>query len=233
MPSEEISVFVVDCPKCRMPVAAKQSGVAERTGYVDETMSDRFGERLYVGKCPRCSTLLAGESNQTDFADVTAEYDDWSPITRVYPEPPRRFSSSDIPSTVTESLREAELSLRADANTAACVMMGRALEALCRDKLTGEKKEALLSGRRIMLGEGIRHLLDAGVIDQRLFDWSQELQAFRNIAAHPDDALITREDAKDLQSFVFAIVEYIYDLSERFEEFRARNKKRMKRRTKP
>lgn len=83
-----------------------------------------------------------------------------------------------------------------------------------------------------MLGEGIKHLLEAGVIDQRLFDWSQELQAFRSIAAHPDDALIAREDAKDLQSFVFAIVEYVYDLSERFEDFRARNEKRKKRQKK-
>ena len=52
------------------------------------------------------------------------------------------------------------------------------------------------------------------------------MQAFRNIAAHPDDTVITREDAEDLQSFVYAIIEYIYDLTERYEEFLERSGKK-------
>jgi len=42
------------------------------------------------------------------------------------------------------------------------------------------------------------------------------------------DATITREDAEDLQAFVYAIIEYIYDLADRYEEFRARQEKRAK-----
>jgi uncharacterized protein YutE (UPF0331/DUF86 family) len=53
-----------------------------------------------------------------------------------------------------------------------------------------------------MLGEGLRKLKEKGLIDQRLLDWSQELHAFRNIAAHPTDITISREEADDLRSFV-------------------------------
>jgi hypothetical protein len=56
-----------------------------------------------------------------------------------------------------------------------------------------------------LLGQGIRALREQNVIDGRLFDWSQQLQAFRNLAAHPEDIAISREDAEDLQTFVYAI----------------------------
>jgi len=55
-----------------------------------------------------------------------------------------------------------------------------------------------------------------------LYDWSQQLQAFRNLAAHPEDISISRNDAEDLQIFVNAIVEYVYDLTDRYQEFKAR-----------
>ena len=73
-----------------------------------------------------------------------------------------------------------------------------------------------------MLGEGLRLLKDGGHIDERLFDWSQHLHAFRNTAAHPDDGVITRNDAEDLQAFTYAIIEYIYDLADRYDQFKER-----------
>ena len=39
---------------------------------------------------------------------------------------------------------------------------------------------------------------------------------------------ITREDAEDLQAFVYAITEYIYDLADRYEEFKERQARRTK-----
>jgi hypothetical protein len=113
-------------------------------------------------------------------------------------------------------------------------MFGRALEALCRDVLfTREEKKAIRDGtskKRLMLAEGIKQLREKNHIDSRLFDWSQHLHAFRNLAAHSDGdgASITREDAEDLQAFVYAIIEYIYDLADRYEEFKERQEKRAK-----
>ena len=81
-----------------------------------------------------------------------------------------------------------------------------------------------------MLAEGIRRLKDKGIIDDRLYDWSQQLHAFRNSASHPEDVSISREDAEDLRSFAYAIIEYVYDLTDRYEEFKARVAKRKPRR---
>ena len=66
-------------------------------------------------------------------------------------------------------------------------------------------------------------------IDDRLYDWSQQLHAFRNLAAHPDeDITISRNDTEDLQTFVNAIVEYIYDLTDLYSEFKKRLEKRQR-----
>jgi hypothetical protein len=144
------------------------------------------------------------------------------------------FSSHRIPRTLDQSLQEADRSLQAGANIAACVMLGRSLEALCRDVLEskldnldlppaeGEKPKVEKPKRRLMLGAGIRELRDRKIIDDRLFDWSQSLNAVRNLAAHPEDITVSRQDAEDLQAFVYAITEYVYDLTDRYEEFKAR-----------
>lgn len=231
--------FIIDCPYCKAKVAAEVSGFAENSGREYDS-NEPYAERLYVGKCPRCGTLLAGESHQTVFIEMGAEFDEWSDVVRLYPKPIKIFSSHRIPSVVTDSLVEGDRSLQAGAHTAACVMFGRALEAVCRDLLL----PAPLSKRRIrrrqqevsdkssspikkiMLAQGIRELKDKNLIDQRLFDWSQQLKAFRDIAAHPDDISISRRDAEDLQTFVYAIVEYIYDLTDRYEAFKRRLERR-------
>jgi hypothetical protein len=162
--------------------------------------------------------MIAGTSYQTRFEDYDSEYDEWSDVVRVYPQPPKTFTSYRIPDTVKQSLLEGEKSIQG-ASMAACVMFGRALEAVSRDILL-DPKDA--KPKRIILGEGIKELNAKNVIDQRLFDWSQQLQAFRNIAAHPEGTPISREDAEDLHAFVYAIIEYIYDLADRYEEFKER-----------
>jgi len=79
-------------------------------------------------------------------------------------------------------------------------MFGRALEALCRDHLLDKHiTDPTAKKKTIMLGQGIKQLRDKNVIDDRLYDWSQQLQAFRNLAAHPDDDFApSRQDTEDL-----------------------------------
>ncbi|MGY3496769.1 DUF4145 domain-containing protein [Bradyrhizobium sp. USDA 4502] len=131
---------------------------------------------------------------------------------------------------------EADLSLQVGANIAACMMLGRALEALCRDVLEPkEGKPAAASAgaasnrkRYLMLGEGIRQLHERKIIDERLYEWSQSLHAIRNLVAHPEDITVSRDDAEDLQAFVNAITEYVYDLTDRYEEFKERQVEKKK-----
>jgi hypothetical protein len=225
-------IFIVDCHICKAKVAAAEAGRAERFTF-DDDAGQPYGKRIFVGNCPSCSTILVGESDQIDFENFDAYEDRWSDIVRVFPQPPKAFSSWRIPRVVTDSLNEADRSLQAGANIAACVMLGRALEALCRDILEPKDSEsetpAAKPKKKLMLGEGIKKLRDTKVIDDRLYDWSQQLQAFRNLAAHPEDISISREDAGDLQTFVNAIVEYVYDLADRYEEFKTRAETRAKR----
>lgn len=228
--------FIVDCHVCRAKVAASESGRAERSGF-DHDAGEPHASKILVGICPSCKTILVGKIYQIGFEGFDSDEDRWTDVVRVYPKPPKVFSSYRIPRVVQDSLNEADRSLQAGANIAACVMLGRALEALCRDVLdpklefstktiTTSKPEKF---KKIMLGEGIKQLKDKKIIDDRLYDWSQQLQAFRNLAAHPEDISISRHDAEDLQTFVNAIVEYVYDLADRYEEFKGRVDARAKR----
>lgn len=204
--------FIIDCPFCKAKVAAIEQGSGTYV-YSDDDF-EPVGTKLIIGSCPNCRELLVGKTNQIAFEGYEgADRDRWSRnVVRVYPNPQKTFRSLRIPQSALESLSDADRSLQANANIAACAMFGRALEALCRDVL----------GAKIMLGPGVTMLKDKGFIDERIYDWSQQLRAFRNLAAHPDEISVSKEDAEDLQSFVYAIFEYIYDLTDRYEEFKAR-----------
>lgn len=229
-----MTTFIVDCPICKAKVGALEKGRAKRTGWIEE-ISEPWGQEIYLGECPKCKTLLVGESNQLGFEGFDSDEDQWADVVRIYPQPAKAFASDRIPKILKDSLLEADRSMQAGANIAGCVMLGRALEALCRDTLENEnieneKSSEQKSKRKLMLGAGIRALKEKKIIDDRLYEWSQDLNAFRNLAAHPEDISISRQDVEDLQAFVYAITEYVYDLADRYEEFKARSVKRTKQR---
>jgi hypothetical protein len=209
-----VLTFIIDCPICKAKVGAEEKGRIF-TGWMDDSQQPN-GTRLLIGTCPRCNTALAGTCTQIHFEGIDSEDDEWSDVERVYPSPPKAFTSYRIPRIVTNSLSEAEKSIQVGAHMAACVMFGRALEGVCRDVLK-------VVGKKLMLGAGIKQLHDRKIIDDRLLDWAEQLQVFRNISAHPDeDFTVSRADAEDLQAFVHAIIEYVYDLTDRYEEFKER-----------
>jgi hypothetical protein len=227
-----MAAFIIDCPRCKAKVGAEHGGHVDRSWY-DDDAGEPYGERIIMGKCPTCTLILVGRAEQLSFANYQGEeHDAFGDVVRVYPEPPKVFTSYRIPRPLTQSLVEADRSLQAGANIAACVMFGRALEALCRDNL--EDKTAKPSEqpepkrKRVMLGSGIKELRERKVIDDRLYDWSQSLAAMRNLAAHPEDITVSRQDAEDLQAFVYAITEYVYDLTDRYSEFKEREEEKKK-----
>jgi len=228
------NTFIVDCPICKAKVAATEHGCVKEPGGIDREGDEHYGISVSLGVCPKCRAIIVGEAQQIRIEGYDSEHNEWAEAIRVYPEPPKTFTSKRIPKAVSESIEEAVKSLQANANIAACVMLGRALEAVCRNLLEQPPSPTPAGGakstptRPLMLGEGIRQLKEKGLIDDRLFDWSQQLHAFRNVAAHPTDESISREDAEDLQSFVYAIIEYIYDLTDRYTEFKERIAKKAK-----
>ncbi len=227
---EPKATFVVDCPTCRAKVAAIQCGHAERFWSDADGPGDPEGRRVAVGNCPKCHTILVGEQRQIAFENWDSDEDVWSDFTRVFPEPPKTFASWRIPNVVRDSLTEAEKSLQAGANIAGCVMLGRTLEAICHDVIENDVNSTALPSapssasnpKRIILAQGIQALKDKGVIDERLYKWSTELRIIRNLAAHPTEVSITHADAEDLKIFVQALIEYVYDLADRYEDFKIR-----------
>lgn len=202
--SEQVSTFIIDCPICEEKVAAIGKGKAEEVWEYSE--ESRRTEIVVLGQCPDCNEILVGKYYMV-FEDNS--FVERSDIVRVFPKPLKTFHSNYIPSAAESSLEEANRCLQVKALRAACVMFGRALEAVCAHKL----------GNEITLALGLKELYNRKIIDARLFEWSEHLRAFRNLAAHANNEKISRQDAEDLQVFVYAIIEYVYDLTERFEEF--------------
>lgn len=143
--------------------------------------------------------------------DFPEEKNPWTDLVRVYPKPTRPLGRN-VPEPVQTSLREADKCLQIGAHTAAAAMAGRALEAVCRHYSTKDT----------YLGAGIKELRDKGIIDARLYEWSEELRDQRNIAAHATETNISAQDAEDIVAFTYAIVEYVFMLTKKFEEFKKR-----------
>jgi hypothetical protein len=99
---------------------------------------------------------------------------------------------------------------------AAAAMAGRALEAICRHYATKDT----------YIGAGIKELRDKGIIDARLFEWGEELRDQRNMAAHATEAAFSAQDAEDIITFTYAIVDYVFLLTRKFEQFQKRKKEK-------
>ena len=113
--------------------------------------------------------------------------------------------------------------LCAGAFLACAVMCGRAIEAICTEHKT----------KSPTLAEGLRELKDRQIIDQRLFDWAETLRHQRNIGAHATAESITPQDARDVLDFAIAICEYVVVLSDKYETFRNRQKRKAAAQTPP
>lgn len=203
--------MIIECSYCQARVDA--AVIAQHDDPADEEIGLRFKVSLLV--CPTCNnTLVAGQSeNSCEFPDE----DEWNLPIRLWPSPDKHFSIQ-IPSIVRSSMEEANKCFKAGAYSACAVMCGRALEAICKYHKTENK----------FLAAGLAELHNREIIDGRLFKWSQALRDSRNLGAHATDATISMEEARDLLLFANAICDYVFVLSEQFEQFMLRqdNKKK-------
>ncbi len=198
--------MLIECHECKARVDA------ESIGYVEADMHF-WKRRTYLLRCPSCKMPLVGECDD----DFPEEPNPWTDLVRVYPKPTRPLARS-VPDVVRSSLQEADKCLQIGAHLAAAAMAGRALEAVCRHYSTKDT----------YLGAGIKELKEKGIIDARLYEWSEELRDQRNAAAHATEAELTAQDAEDIVSFTYAIVEYVFTLTKKFEEFQKRKAKEKK-----
>jgi hypothetical protein len=197
--------MLMECPRCDAKVDAKF--LAER---VYSPTEEREPHRTVFLECPACHECLVAEQEIFQGGYGESEY---SSATRLWPEPTDSLHLS-IPKLTSQSLLEAKRCFGAKAYAACAVMCGRAIEAICAADATKAK----------LLGPGLKELLDKKVIDQRLFEWGNALREQRNIGAHANEKIVSREDARDVLDFALAICEYVFVLSEKYEAFQARQK---------
>ena len=183
---------------------------------IEDDFKDKFLFKapyiLYLLECPICYNPILALSN-SKLGPSGTEFIGYEAPIRVWPK--FQYLDSSIPNIVRKSIEEAQKCYIAQAYSACAVMCGRAMEALCKDQKTKDWQ----------LAKGLKELKDRGIIDGRLYEWGESLKNRRNTEAHANDVDFSKEDASDLLSFSKAICEYVYVLSQRYEDFKKREAK--------
>ncbi|MEZ4309570.1 MAG: DUF4145 domain-containing protein [Polyangiaceae bacterium] len=209
MATTEKNYLVVACEQCEADVRAEVVG-AHEVKFFSEDFNAEFPHHLFsLAVCPSCEGVLMARQNFQMEGSPDEGY--WMKPVRVWPRQERE-STDKFPDIVRVSLDEAHRCHRASAFTASAVMAGRSLEGICLHFRTKDKT----------LSKGLKELLDKEVIDQRLFQWGEELRKLRNLAAHASAEKVSREDATDLLDFLNAICEYVFVLTPKFQSFMKR-----------
>jgi hypothetical protein len=190
--------MLIECHSCEAVVDAKElcTNDAESRFITDMTVG------LY--KCPSCSASLVGIKSSEESYPPKAE--------RVWPQPKNKFHES-IPTPVRKSLEDAKRCFDAKVYSATAVMCGKAIEFIVSDKTKNNN-----------LFQGLKELKSSEIIDARLYEWSEALRKERNIGAHAVDIEIKRQDATDILDFAFAICQYIYVLTDKYNAYMSRKK---------
>lgn len=192
--------MIVECPRCEARVDAKL--IADYVIPGDE-YSDPY--MVCLMSCPACKSAIFG-----GFDQIQTDYDEsgWGEPKRLWPDSQEHLDVA-LPPLVRKALEDAKRCYQAQVYPACAVMCGRAIEAVCFEK-TGQKKS---------LQTGLKRLRDNKEIEDRLYEWGDILRKERNIGAHANEEATTKEDARDILDFAFAICEYVYVLSEKYKNF--------------
>ena len=193
----------------------------------------------HVGSyCPNCRApatfnlfgplLCTVRGNEIEFYSATCQVFDFPavfsrpyvdqgentyPLNRDYPLH-RNALTCQLPLIVDQSYKEALRCEEAHAWLACVVMVGRTLEAICREHFPDDKHLTIFSG--------IKRLHEQGIISEQLTTWADELRVLRNIGAHATTSTVTDVDAREAVDFLKAILENLYDLAPKFEAFKKR-----------
>ena len=199
--------MIVECQNCGAFVEADEIGLYE----YNRTATHASGRFVFL-RCQRCGApILVNQDNTGNMV----EGDVWGTPVRIFPSQDLHLSSS-APAPIRNAYDEGAASFRAHAYTAAAIMCRKTLEGICQSQ--GVNTQSLASS--------LRKMKDDGLIDGRLFEWSDTLRMAGNEAAHDVNATVSKEDAKDMLDFTNAIVEYLFAFREKFEEFKKRQGER-------
>ena len=194
--------MIIECLECRSYVEATEAGTFERLseGKAPST-------RYTLLSCSECGTpILVRQSNIGNLA----EGDKWDTPYLLFPAADLRVNPN-APRNIQAAFEEACACYRAQAFTASAIMCRKTLEGICAaHDVTGT------------LATSLKKMKDSGLIDARLFEWSDTLRVAGNEAAHGVGLSIAQPDAKDILEFTNAILDYLFSFRDRFEQFKKR-----------
>lgn len=140
-----------------------------------------------------------------------AEGDKWDTPFVVFPQADTRVNPN-APKEIRAAFEEACTCYRSQAYTASAIMCRKTIEGVCSEHGVAERT----------LYASLGKMKENGLIDERLFEWSDALRLVGNEAAHGVTTSISQPDAKDMIEFTNAILDYLFSYRDRFEQFKKR-----------
>ena len=198
--------MIVECLECRSSVDANEAGAFER-------LSNGDGPSLLYTllSCTACGAPVL--IRQTNIGNMP-EGDKWDTPHLLFPSADLRVNPN-APRDIQLAFDEACACYRAQAFTASAIMCRKTLEGICAAHG--------VDGRTLFAS--LREMKETGLIDDRLFEWSDSLRIAGNEAAHGVGLSIEQPDAKDILEFTNAILDYLFSYRDRFEQFKRRRNK--------
>jgi hypothetical protein len=108
-----------------------------------------------------------------------------------------------VPQTARSAFIEAVTALEAGCPRAAAIMARSTLEAIASDQ--GEPRGQTLA-------KSLQNLVDKGRLHPSLAEWTKEVRLIGNEAAHDPLSTVSKDDARQLLSFIRELANYLYVL---------------------
>lgn len=195
--------MIIHCAECRQYVEAKETGSFWRHFDGREPSC-----RYTLLACTMCSSPIL--VRQTNVGNM-AEGDKWDTPFVVFPHADTRVNPN-APKEIRTAFEEACTCYRSQAYTASAIMCRKTIEGVCAEHGVEERN----------LSISLKKMKENGLIDERLYEWSDALRLVGNEAAHGVTTSITQPDAKDMIEFTNAILDYLFSYRDRFEQFKKR-----------
>jgi len=197
------------CPNCNSIV---ETGILFEYAY-DVTCTDELqsnGTAVILGKCLNCDRPFLTQENFQNIEEFSWTNDK----IQLYPITDN-IALKNAPEIVTNPYKEAQKCYRAQAYEACVIMCRKGIEAICTDK--GEVKGNL--------AEKLKKLKEKHILEETIYNWSNELRLIGNDGAHSHEKIIDKQDAKDSIDFFDALITYLYHLVDQYNNLKTRRVK--------
>ena len=209
-PPDKVDAF---CSSCNVHVEVKVLAVhGYETGVLREDLLDPserdYTEDLFTfAACIRCNRPLLLRESHSVIDGLSIPQSD---VRQVYP--PETSMPEAVPTAVARPYREAHIAYKIKLYDSCATMCRKTVEAVC-----GQYGESGGS-----LSTRLDRLVQRGVIDRGMFEWTEELRLSGNKGAHFDPDGVTEAEAKDLLEFARAVLLYAFELPKRLQRARQR-----------